>query len=160
MIWTTKLVSRALRFSHDRCGVVTANVEEAPQNVIVATYHDDRFSRNLAGNVLSGFAELINPTNQLPGMREDGAHLELVKHLVCIPRRGNSRRLLQRRAWIVALDDFSEGRGHHQLRGFRSAASPPDVRKGSAFPQELNFDHLRGYASRLWRCSLRISDTA
>src|SRR5882672_10509598 len=108
MIWTTKLVGGALRLSHYGGGVMTTNVEEAPQQIVVATHQNDWFAGNLAGHVLSRFAYLVEATNHLPGTREDGLHLQIIDAFVRVPRRRDRRGLRERCAWVVTADDLSK----------------------------------------------------
>jgi len=63
MIGTTKLALSSFGLGHDSRSVVATNVEEPPQQVIVAADYDNRLSRNLSRNVLPDFAQLMKPTS-------------------------------------------------------------------------------------------------
>src|SRR5262245_3326672 len=62
---------------HDGGGMVATNVEEAAQNLIVASDYQERLPGQLPRDVLTRPADLLGAPNKLPGTREDRPSLQL-----------------------------------------------------------------------------------
>src|SRR6266496_389072 len=112
MIRTTKLSRLSLGLGHYRRCMMTADVIESTQNVIVTAHGNNGFSGDFAGDVLTWLRKPLRKSNHLPGSRKDGLELEAVKALIDVPRSRNRCRLVERRVWIVVIDEFAEGPGH------------------------------------------------
>ncbi len=66
MIRTTKLGYFSVGLSHNGCCMMTANVIETAQDVIIATHSDNGFSGDFAGEVLTRIAYSIALSDHLP----------------------------------------------------------------------------------------------
>jgi hypothetical protein len=104
VIRTTEALSSALRLGHHCGGVMTADVEEAAQNRILAAYDQYRLAGSLAGEVLSGLAHLIGASDHEPGAGKNAALLQKENATVSIPRCGWSERFSEGVTGIVGID--------------------------------------------------------
>src|ERR1051325_1522400 len=108
MIRTTKVWRRSFWLSHNRGGVVTADVEERAEYVIVITYRDDGFGTNIGRDILPGFLKLFAPAGKVPVIAEYSSHFEIVEIFVDVPRSRNCISPIESRVWIVRVDDSLE----------------------------------------------------
>src|SRR4029077_20432723 len=99
-------------FSHYSGRVMAADIEEAPQNIVVSPHHNNRFAGNFSGNVLSRLLQLIHASDELPRTREDSLSLQFTDAFVRVPRRWNGPRVFEWRIRIVAIDDVAKGWFH------------------------------------------------
>lgn len=83
---------------------MTADVEEAAQNRILAAYDQYRLAGSLAREVLSGLAHLIGASDHKPGARKNRALLQKENATVSIPGCGWSGRLSEGVTGIVGID--------------------------------------------------------
>src|SRR5262245_49843242 len=105
MIRTTQLTGAALRFSHNRGGVVPADIEKATEQIIAAADEQDGYSGDLGGHVASWIPQLVYPSYGLPGFRKYSGEFKVIDLFSGIPRRGNSPGTVQLPARIITLDD-------------------------------------------------------
>ena len=116
---------RSLRFSHHCCGVMAANVEETAKYIVIAADDDDRLAGDVGGDVLTGLAYLIDTADHLPGMSEDSLQFEIVETLIVYHDEGIVERLIERSAWVVAIDDLLQEKVHaQQIRRLSAEVSP------------------------------------
>ena len=106
MIRTTKVWRHSFRFSHNRGGVVTTDVEECAEYILVIADHDDGLSTNIGRDILPGFFKLVVPAGEVPVISEYSSQFEIVEMFVDVPRCGNSVSPIERRVWIVRLDNL------------------------------------------------------
>jgi len=98
-----------VRVGDDGCGVMTTDVVKRTQRAIRAAHDDDRLTAGqLAGAVLTGHANVVEPRGNLPGSAEDSALLQLEDARVHIPGRRNCRCMRERRLRLVTPDDLLE----------------------------------------------------
>src|SRR5205085_10368697 len=112
VIRATKRARLALLLGHHGGGVVAADVEEAAQDPIAPADDDQRLARDLARHVTPRPPHLLRAPDHLPRAREDRPPLQLVDARVRVPGRGDRPSPRERRARVVALDDFSEWSRH------------------------------------------------
>ena len=77
-------LSARLRYYGSR--VVAANIVKAPQDAIVTTNHDDRFSRDAGSNKLAGLLNLLDATDHLPRLAEHSSGFKLSDPRIHVPR--------------------------------------------------------------------------
>src|SRR5262245_37363814 len=90
----------------DGGGMVATNVEEAAQNMIVASDYQERLSGQLPRDVLARLADLLGAPNKLPGTRKDRPPLQFHNPRIHVPGRRDRPCLGQRRIRIVTLYDL------------------------------------------------------
>src|SRR5262249_10841246 len=95
VIRTTQIARLSFGRGHDGGGVVTADIEEATQRLIVSSDDQKRLTSQFPCNVLPGFLNLLGAPDKLPGTREDRPALYLRYPRVHIPGRRDCPRLGQ-----------------------------------------------------------------
>src|SRR6266568_8868619 len=75
----------------NRSCMMATDVIEAAQRAIVPTNHDNRFASDNRRHKLAGFFNLVDATNQLPCLAEDGLGCQISNSGVNVPWRRNRR---------------------------------------------------------------------
>ena len=84
--------SVAAGLGHHGGGVMATDVEEGPQHAILGAYDDNGLARNVCGQVVAGFANLIHAAHHLPGSAEDRLMFERGDAVVGVPCGGDGLR--------------------------------------------------------------------
>ena len=66
MVRTAEVLSSAFWFSHDRRCMMAADIEESPQNTIVASNDENGLAGDFSRGVLTGVADLSGARHYLP----------------------------------------------------------------------------------------------
>src|SRR6266849_11006843 len=85
MIRTAHLVRVPCGFSHDRGGVMTADIEETTQRPVVAAHDHDRPAGDFGRDEISRFWELIDARGKMPRPTEDHLLFKFEDPLVRVP---------------------------------------------------------------------------
>ena len=59
------MIKLSLRLGYDGGGMVAADIVKSSENAVAASDKQNRFSDNLTGDVLAGFAQLVRPAAHL-----------------------------------------------------------------------------------------------
>ena len=70
---------------HHGGGMVAADIEESAQNAIIGSHDENRITRQIAGDVLTRLANLIDAPHYLPGLRENRAPFQFKDAGVNVP---------------------------------------------------------------------------
>ena len=95
---------------------MSADVEKCAEYIVVIADCDDGFSTNIGRDILPGFLKLIVPAGKVPVIGEYSSQFEIVEIFVDVPRCGNGVSPIERRVWIVRVDDSLEVVDHGDLR--------------------------------------------
>jgi hypothetical protein len=107
VIGAAELFRAALRFRHDRRGMVPAHVVKPAQSAIFPACHDDGFTRESGREKISFLSHLVCAANHLPRPAKHTLLLELFDLRVEIPRRGNGPSVVQRIVGIVQIQKIA-----------------------------------------------------
>jgi len=112
VIGAAKLFGAAVGFGDDSGGVVSADVEEGAELVVVAADDDEGFTGDVGGEEVAGFAELVEAAEGLPGAGEDGLFFEGFDLWVAVPRGGDGVGVVEGGARIVEREEVVNGLRH------------------------------------------------
>ena len=120
VIWTPELPGGAGSIRHDRCCMVTADVEETAQPVILSASDKDRLAtRQFARNVIALRLQFLDPAGDLPRPGEDGVTLQVEDPRLGVPRRRDGMGPGERCISPIRVDDLIERQWHTQLIDLR-----------------------------------------
>jgi hypothetical protein len=74
---------------------VAADIYESAELTVSRSGHDDRDVARDGGEKAPGLRELVRPPRVLPGRRKDSLALELEKHRIRVPGRGQCPTVLE-----------------------------------------------------------------
>src|SRR5580700_9581701 len=92
---------------------MAADVVEGAKLGIVATNYNDRLAGDIGGEELAFFANLIEPTHDLPGRAENAGAFEFFDTRVAIPGRGNREGSFESIGRIVEIEEVVDGSLHY-----------------------------------------------
>ena len=120
VIRTPELPGGTGAIRHDRRRMMTADVEEAAQGVVLGSSDEDRLAtRQLARNVIALRTQFLDPAGDLPRAGEDGVTLQVEDSRVGVPRRRDGVGPGERCIPPIRVDDLLERPRHTELIDLR-----------------------------------------
>ena len=120
VVRTPELPRGAGAIRYDRRRMMTADVEEAAEGVVLGSSDEDRLAtRQLARNVIALRTQFLDPAGDLPRAGEDGVTLQVEDSRVGVPRRGDGVGPGERCISPIRVDDLLERRRHRELIDLR-----------------------------------------
>ena len=105
VVGAAELFGAALEFGDYGGGMVAADVVEGAELGIVAADDDDGFAGDIGGEELAFLADLVGPSDYMPGSAEDTHAFEFFDAFVPIPGGWDRGGFFERVAGVVEIED-------------------------------------------------------
>jgi len=112
VIGAAKLFGAAVGFGDDGCGVVSTDVEEGAESMVIAADDDDGFAGDVGGEEVAFVLELVEAADGLPGAGEDGLFFERFDLRVAVPGSGDGIGVVKGIVRIVEGEEVVDGLRH------------------------------------------------